>query len=250
MPGPEDYPIDGVDRFQTTHWSLVLEAGNRGSAKSNEALARLCGDYWVPLYVFVRRFGNSAHAAEDLTQEFFAQLLEKEYLQDADRSRGRFRSFLLGAVKHFLVNRRKAERAQKRGGRRSILSLDFAEAEAACRVEPWHADTPERLFARQWALVVLSRVMSRLEEEWSKGGKAEQFGRLRGLLTADKAQPAYRTVAEELGTSEAGVKMAVHRLRKRYRELLRDEIAQTVADPAEIEDELKGLFAALAEKSD
>jgi RNA polymerase sigma-70 factor (ECF subfamily) len=242
-------PDSRREPFHTTHWSLVALAGDRQSKRSEEALAKLCADYWQPLYAFMRRSGHSPHAAQDLTQEFFARLLAKNYLQDADRERGRFRSFLLGAVKHFLANERRAARAQKRGGGKPALSLDFRTAEAAYSIEPADEETPERLFQRQWALLLLERVMQRLAEEYTAGGKTAQFEGLREFLTAGPDHRPYAEVAPQLGMSEDAVKMAVHRLRKRYRQLLRDEIGGTVADPAEIDAELAELFEILATRA-
>src|SRR5687767_14609044 len=218
------------DRFQTTHWSLVVSAGDRQSARSDEALARLCTDYWPPLYAYIRRSGHSLHAAQDLTQEFFARLLEKNFFQSADRERGRFRSFLLGAVKHFLSNQKKAARAQKRGGGKPLLSLDFRSAESAYQTDPADSQTPDRLFEQQWALLLLDRILQRLADEFAAKGKPQQWVVLREFLTAGMDHRPYADAAAELGMSEAAVRMAVHRLRKRYRQLLRDEIAQTVAD--------------------
>jgi RNA polymerase sigma factor (sigma-70 family) len=246
MPAPSD-PDSRADRFHTTHWSLVVAAGDRKSVRSDQALAKLCGDYWPPLYAFIRRSGYSVHDAQDLAQGFFARLLDKNYLQDADRERGRFRSFLLGAVKHFLANQHKADQAQKRGGGKLTLSLDFRPAEAAYQIEPVELQTPERLFEQQWALLLLERVLQQLADEYVAAGKADQFALLREFLTAGPDGRPYADVAPELGISEAAVKMAVHRLRKRYRQLLREEIGQTVADPAEIDDELTQLFAILAQ---
>jgi RNA polymerase sigma-70 factor (ECF subfamily) len=154
-------PQADCDRFQTTHWSLVVSAGDRKSARADEALASLCADYWPPLYAYIRRSGHSLHAAQDLTQEFFARLLEKNYVQSADPERGRFRSFLLGAVKHFLSNHKQAARAQKRGGGQPLLSLDFRSAEAAYQLEPADSQTPDRLFEQQWALLLLDRILQR-----------------------------------------------------------------------------------------
>src|SRR5687767_7915843 len=203
------------DRFQTTHWSLVVAAGERRSARSDEALARLCADYWPPLYAYIRRSGHSLHAAQDLTQEFFARLLEKNYVQSADRERGRFRSFLLGAVKHFLSNHAKAARAQKRGGGKPLLSLDFRSAEAAFQIDPADSQTPERLFEQQWALLLLDRILQRLADEFAATGRAKDWAVLREFLTAGTDHRPYAQAAAQLGMSEAAVKMAVHRLRKR-----------------------------------
>jgi RNA polymerase sigma factor (sigma-70 family) len=234
------------DRFHTTHWSLVVAAGQR---ESNAALARLCADYWPPLYAYVRRSGHSLHAAQDLTQEFFARLLDKNYLLDANRERGRFRSFLLSALKHFLANEYKASRAQKRGGTRLTFSLDFQEAEGAYQATPIDGRTPEWLFEQQWALHLLDRVLQRLVAEYATAGKEAIFVELRECLTGEPVHRPYRRIAADLVLSEAAVKMAVHRLRKRYREVLRDEIAQTVAGPDDVEDEIRQLFTSLAENS-
>ncbi|HUY35733.1 MAG TPA: ECF-type sigma factor [Pirellulales bacterium] len=231
--------------FATTHWSVVLAAAERGTPRSQAALARLCETYWFPLYAFLRRQGSATHDAEDLTQAFFARVLDKNYLADVDRRRGKFRSFLLASLRHFVANERDRARAKKRGGGRCTLSLDFPSAEKRYTLEPVDDLTPERLFERQWALELLSRVLERLQTELTAAGKAAWFDALKPLLTADSHTPPYARVAERLGQSESAVKVAVHRLRRRYRRLLRDEVAQTVADPAEIDDELRQLVAAL-----
>jgi RNA polymerase sigma-70 factor (ECF subfamily) len=243
-----DPPDDQASsEFETTHWSLVVAAGERHSPGADEALAALCERYWQPLYAYVRRTGHSLHDAQDLTQQFFAKLLDKEYLRVADAERGRFRSFLLAALKHFLANERKSQRAQKRGGGQCILSWDFNAAESALICEPSAPLTPAVLFDRQWAVLLLETVLGRLEAELAARGKQAEFQHLKPLLAGD-AQP-YQLVAHALGTNEAAVKMAVHRMRRRYRELLREEIAQTVADPADVDDELKELFAILSGKN-
>ncbi len=215
------------------------------SPQSKAALAALCEIYWFPLYAYVRRSGYTSHDAQDLTQEFFAQLLEKDFLQSVDHRRGKFRSFLLAALKHFLSHQRERARAKKRGGGRVTLSLDFAVAENRYKLEPEDPSTPERLYHRRWALTLLDRVVRRLGEEHAGCGKAETFASLKEFLTAGKESRPYRRVAEELGMTEGAIKVAVHRLRRRYRELLTEEIAQTVADPAEIDEELRELFAAV-----
>lgn len=241
---------DSANRFHTTHWSLVLAARRTDEVRSQEALALLCGDYWLPLYAFLRRSGHAAHEAEDITQAFFAKVLEKNYLDVAEQSRGRFRSFLLTALKHFLANERKAARAAKRGGGKTTLSLDFAAAEEAYAAEPVEERTPERLFERQWALRLLERVFARLEGEWLAAGKADWFQTLGEFLTAGSAHRPYAEAAAKLQTTEGAVKTAVYRLRQRYRELLRAEIAPTVSDPEEIEDEVRQLFATLSGPGD
>ncbi len=232
--------------FVSTHWSLVLRAGQRGSREAEEALALLCQSYWYPLYVYVRRRGHGADEAGDLTQEFFTRLLEKDYLQDVDRGRGKFRAFLLAACQHFLSNEHDRVRAVKRGGRHRLLSLDLQGAEDRYLLEPAHDATPEKLFERRWALTLLDQVLARLREEWTAAGKDRVFDVLKGYLTAGADAVPYRTAAEELGLSEGAVKVAVHRLRKRYRELLREEIERTLDEPDQVEDEIRDLFAALS----
>ena len=243
----EKQPSAAAERrwFTTTHWSVVLSARNRKSPESEGALAALCETYWFPLYAYVRRSGHTSHDAQDLTQAFFARLLEKDFLRDVDHRRGKFRSFLLAALKHFLSHERERARAKKRGGGRVPFSLDFEDAENRYRLEPEDPTTPERLYQRRWALTLLDRVVQRLEDEHARAGKAETFAGLKEFLTAGRESRPYRRVAEELGITEGAIKVAVHRLRRRYRELLKEEIAQTVADPAEIEEELCELFAAV-----
>ncbi len=232
-------------RFATTHWSVVVAAGHGSSPQAQEALATLCRVYWYPLYVFIRRQGMSAEDAQDLTQEFFARLLEKDFLAMVDRQKGRFRSFLLAACKHFLSNERDRARAKKRGGGRELISIDADQAESRYRLEPAHDLTPEKLFERRWALTLLDQVLTLLKNEFSLAGKAEVFDHLKVFLTGDKSQTSYHLVAAELGMTEGAVKVAAHRLRKRYRELLREEIAKTTSEPNAIEDEIGDLFTAL-----
>ena len=224
---------------------MVLSAQDRKSPRSERALAELCETYWFPLYAYVRRSGYRSHDAQDLTQEFFAQFLEKDFLKDVDYQRGKFRSFLLVALKHYLGHQRERARAKKRGGGRVPFSLDFDYAENRYLLEPEDPSTPERLYQRRWALTLLDRVVRQLEDENSRIGKTETFEALKGFLTAGRESRPYRRVAEALGMNEGAVKVAVHRLRRRYRELLKEEIAQTVADPAEIDDELRELFSAV-----
>ncbi len=235
----------GGDRFATTHWSLVLRAGRRGSTGSRRALAALCGAYWFPLYAFVRREGYSAPDAQDLTQGFFTQLLDKNYLAVADPQRGRFRSFLLAAMKHFLAHERDRARTGKRGGGRALLSLDFQSAESRYRLEPADRLTPERLYEKRWALALLEQVLTRLRDEQAAARKLDLFEHLKQFLTGSRGLQSYRQAADGLAMTEAAVKVAVHRLRRRYRELLEDEIAQTVGGPEEIEDERRALLAAV-----
>jgi len=222
-----------------------VAAGERASQERDEALATLCETYWYPLYAYVRRSGHSADDAEDLTQEFFATLLEKGYVDAADRERGRFRSFLLTALKRFLSKEHDKATAKKRGGGQSPLPLDIQSAEDQYALEPADDLTPERVFERRWALTVLDKVMDRLRQRYAESGKTGVFDRLKVFLTGDSDTPAYGQVAPALEMTEGAVKVAVHRLRERYRETLRDEIAQTVGDPNDVEDELNSLLAAL-----
>jgi RNA polymerase sigma-70 factor (ECF subfamily) len=232
-------------QFATTRWSVVLAAGNDESPGSREALARLCETYWYPLYAFARRWGHTADEAQDLTQGFFARLLEKHYLGDVRPERGRFRSFLLASLKHFLLNERDRVLAQKRGGGHVPVPLEIDTAEGRYRLEPSDTATPETIFERRWALTLLDRVGARLREEYAESDRKELFERLEGFLTGQSATPKYAEVGEALGMTEGAVKVAVHRLRRRFGEVLRDEIADTVADPADIEDEIRYLFKVL-----
>ena len=232
-------------RFATTHWSMVLEAGRHSSPQAKEALATLCRVYWYPLYVFIRRQGFSPEESQDLTQEFFVRLLEKEFLAGVDRGKGRFRSFLLAACKHFLSNQRDRARAKKRGGGQEFISIDLDHAENRYRLEPADDLTPEKLFQRRWAVTLLEQVLEALRNESVRMGKGDQFDHLKGFLTGDKGLSSHRETAEKLGMSEGAVKIAVHRLRKRYRQLLREEIAKTLNLGDSIEDEIRELFQAL-----
>jgi RNA polymerase sigma factor (sigma-70 family) len=234
-----------VRRFATTRWSRVLAAGQAQTAASHDALASLCEIYWYPLYAFVRRWGHDPDRAEDLTQEFFARLLEKHYLRDADPARGRFRSFLLASLKHFLSNERDRESAVKRGGRVSIVPLEVETAEGMYQREPPDADTPEKVFERRWALTLLGRTLSRLREEFEASGRGAMFGRLEGYLTGETETVPYADLARDVGMTEGAVKVAVHRLRRRFGVLLRDEIAETVSDPAQVDEEIRELFRVL-----
>jgi len=232
-------------RFKTTRWSIVLAAGRTPTRTSSDALTRLCEIYWYPLYAYVRRWGYDADEAQDLTQEFFARLLEKHYLRDADPSRGRFRSFLLTSLKHFLSNERDRASAVKRGGRVSVVPLEIENAEGRYSLEPPDIETPERIYERRWALTLLERTLSKLRAESVAGGKQALFERLEGHLTGEQDTLPYAEVASALGMTEGAVKVAVHRLRRRFGALLRAEIAETVADPAQVDDEIRELFRAL-----
>jgi RNA polymerase sigma-70 factor (ECF subfamily) len=232
-------------RFATTHWSLVLAAGKGASAQARAALAALCQTYWYPFYAYVRRQGHQPDDAQDLTQAFFARLLEKHYLQSADPERGRFRSFLLTAFQRFLSKERDRERTQRRGGGRKRLPLDFEAGERRYSLEPAHEVTAERIYEQRWALTLLDRVFARLREEFDRAGKPKDFTCLKVYLTGEAGTPSYQEAAAELGRTEGAVKVAVHRLRRRYRDLVREEIAQTVAGPEDVDEELRHLFAAL-----
>jgi RNA polymerase sigma-70 factor (ECF subfamily) len=220
--------------------------GQPGSARYQQALETLCRTYWFPLYAYLRRHGYDAHRAEDCTQAFFTRLLEKHGLRLADPKRGKFRSFLLVALKHFLANEFDRARAQKRGGGQKIISLDFQNAESKYVLEPADQLSPEKLLNRAWALTVLGRTMARLQAESTGTKKQKLFDHLKVYLTAKKGSVPYRDVADELAMTEGAVKVAVYRLRRRYRELLRDEIAETVTSEGQIDEEIRDLFAALA----
>ena len=232
----------GTREFTTTHWSVVLSAGRDTSTQASDALAKLCRTYWWPLYVFVRRQGYSSHDAQDLTQAFFARLLEKNYLSAVDPRKGRFRSFLLAALGHFLAKEWRRARAQKRGGEFTFVSTD---AEQQYLQVPASNLSPEQLFEQQWAMTLLDQTLARLYEEFVASGKGALFGKLKIFLTGERQAASYSDLAARLGMTEAALKMAVSRMRQRYGELLRAEIANTVASPGEIDDELRALFAAL-----
>lgn len=237
----------GVDaRFVTTHWSVVLVAGRTDSTRAANALARLCQTYWFPLYAYIRRRGVSPADAQDLTQEFFAQLLERHALASADPNRGRFRSFLLASMNHFLAHEWEKARAQKRGGGQAVLSLDLAAAEKRFDLEPVDQLSPDKIFDKQWALALLEEVLNRLEAEYLHAGKGALFATLKQTLTGSRESAPYACLASQMQMSEAAVKVAVHRLRKRYRELLKIEITNTLADPDQAEAELRDLVAAMA----
>ena len=229
--------------FVTTHWSLELSARNQDSSKSSDALEALCRTYWFPLYAFVRRQGRSPHDAQDLTQEFFTRLLEKGYLNSATQEKGRFRTFLLVALKRFLANEWDKQHAQKRGGSARIIPIDPELAESRFVAGPAHELQPDLLFDRQWAVTLLDHTMTRLRDEYISTGRAKLFELLRGCLAKDESALPYTEIAARLNLTEPAVKMAVQRLRARYREILRAEIADTVAGPEEVEEEIRHLFS-------
>lgn len=239
----------GGGRFATTQWSLVLAAaGERGSAAGDEALARLCALYWYPVFAFVRRRGHAAPEAEDLTQGFFARLIEKGDLAGADRARGRFRSFLLSACQHYLANEHDRAVAQKRGGRRAPLSIDVADAEQRYAGALAHGETPELLYERQWCLTLLGGVLGDLQDEYEATGRGRLFERLKRFLTGEDDPGTCAEAGRELDMTEGAVRVAVHRLRNRYRETLRATVAATVASEAEVMEEIEFCLRALARR--
>jgi len=230
--------------FVTTRWSVVLAAGQRNAAGSVEALEFLCRRYWPPIYAFIQRRGFAPADAQDLTQEFFARLLEKDSIEAADAAKGKFRTFLLTALTRFLINERERGQAQKRGGGCIHLSLDF-EAEDRHRFEPAATATPETIYERRWVEALLEAVLSRLREEHEGAGERERFEMLKPFLVAEEEAPSGAEVASRLGLTESAAYSAVHRLRQRYGEILREEIGHTVNSAAEIEDELRYLVQVL-----
>jgi RNA polymerase sigma factor (sigma-70 family) len=228
--------------FLTTRWTVVLTAREQDS-RSGEALETLCRTYWYPLYAFIRRQGSAPADAEDLTQGFFARFLEKHYLKSVNPDKGKFRSFLLASLKHFLANERDRVRTKKRGGGAIHLSLDAAAAETRYLQEPIDAMTPEKIFDREWALTLLELVLARLRRDFCDEDKAALFEELKVVLTAGKGAVSHAKIAAKLGMSEGAVKVAAHRMRRRYRELLKEEIAQTVTGPEQVEEEIRALFS-------
>lgn len=230
--------------FQRTRWSLVLAAGKTADPAARAALSELCAAYWMPLYHYVRRRGHDRASAEDLVQGFFARFLERDDVGAADATRGRFRAFLLTALKHHLADEHDLRTAEKRGGGRAPLSLDFERADSEWRLEPATDATPEKAYERAFAEELLARALAKVEHDYAERGEARAFGVLVQTLTAPGALP-YRALAHELGTSEGAVQVAAHRLRERWRAALRDEVASLVGDPADVDEELASLFAAL-----
>lgn len=230
-------------RFDTTRWSVVLAVQVGSTSRAQKALATLCEAYWEPLYAYCRRQRHGAEEARDLTQGYFTQLLEKDYLAEVHPSKGKLRSFLLASFKHFLANERDKVRALKRGGGSPQISLDTETAESRYRVEAIDHLTPDKVFERRWALTVLERVLDRLRQEAANAGKDKQFDRLKAFLTGEGPRLPYKKVGDELGMSEGAVKTAVHRLRRHFGQLLRDEITETLANPEEIDEEIRHLFS-------
>lgn len=232
------------DVFATTHWTVVLAAGQRHTPQSDHALEELCRTYWFPLYAYVRRRGNAKADAEDLVQAFFERFLAKNYLEGLNEERGRFRAFLLAALKNFLTNEWKKSQRLKRGGGEMMLSLDWESADTKFQVAATNEPNPEQVFDREWALALLAKVIERLQAECAAEGRAQLFEQLKVFLTTGKGESAHAEVARELGMEEGAVRVAVHRLRKRYRVLLREEIAQTLSDSAMVDEEMRALFGA------
>ena len=224
----------------------MLAAGRRSTPQSDHALEELCRTYWFPLYAYVRRRDHTKEDAEDLVQAFFARFLARNYLEGLSAERGRFRAFLLASLKHFIINEWKRSQRLKRGGGEVVLSLDWASADTQFQIAASAEPTPDKAFDREWALALLGRVIVRLREECVVAGKGEQFEQLKLFLMAGKGALSHADAAKSLGLDEATVRMAVHRLRKRYRQLLRDEIAQTLSDPAQVDEEVQALFGAFS----
>jgi DNA-directed RNA polymerase specialized sigma24 family protein len=246
---PLPIELDGAkDRrsaFTTTHWSVVLQAGLADSSLAKDALERLCQSYWYPLYVFVRRQGHTPEDAQDLTQEFFARYLARNYVSLADRSRGKFRTFLLTSLDHFLANEWAKLRTAKRGGGQQVISWDEQEAENRYRAEPADGLAPDKIFEKRWAVSLLEKTLARLRGEFVGSGKGELFEALKVFVWGEKSIATYADIAAHSGMTEAAVKVAVHRLRHRYRELLRDEVGQTVTSEVEVQEELRYLVSVI-----
>ncbi len=235
-----------ADYFATTRWTVVLSAGHQSSPQAALALEELCRLYWYPLYAYVRHRGHSKADAEDLTQAFFARFLEKNYLAGVRSEKGRFRAFLLAALKHFLANEWDKSRRRKRGGGVTPLALDWQDAESRYHIEPSDDLSPDKLYDRAWAVTLLERVVTRLRDDTVAADKRREFDLLKPFLTMGKGAVPYADAALALGVSEGTARVAVHRLRRRYRELLREEIAQTLADASQVQEELQALFSAFA----
>jgi RNA polymerase sigma-70 factor (ECF subfamily) len=249
MPGPDytNLPLaGGAGQFTTTHWSVVLAAAETSSAEAASALAALCQIYWYPLYAYVRRKGYVVEDAQDLTQEFFARLLGKNYLSSVDRQKGKFRSFLLASLEHFLAKEWTRANRLKRGGGQTIIAWDGCEPEERYRLEPSDDWSAERIYERRWALTVLEHAMTTLGAEYAAAGKQELFDSLRPFISGSDDDVSYAELSRRLQMSEGAVRVAVHRLRQRYSETVRAEIGRIVHRPEEIDEELRHLFSALS----
>jgi RNA polymerase sigma-70 factor (ECF subfamily) len=238
-------PSATAGKFASTHWSVVALAQDRTAPAAQQALATLCRTYWYPLYAYIRRDVGSADRAEELTQEFFARFLEKDFLQGVEQAKGKFRTFLLACCKHFLANQRDRDRAGKRGGGQALLSLDLDTAEQRYLRDPAHGLTAEKLFERRWALALLEQTLDRLGEEYQRAGKQPLYDALKSHLVGGRDLLSYAEVAKRLAMSEAAIKKAAQRLRQRYRALVREQILATVQGPEQLEDEIRDLFAIL-----
>jgi len=236
----------GVQWFATTHWSVILAAARDAEPQAAEALEKLCRSYWYPLYAYVRKTGRTVEDSQDLTQDFFARLLEKQYLERATSERGRFRTFLLSSLKNFLANDWNRARRQKRGGHAVFLSIDADAGENLYGAEPVETADPEKLYEKRWAGTLLDLTLTRVREEYTTSGRAQLFDELKVYVWGEHSNASYSEVATHLQLSEGAVKVAVHRLRQRFRDLLRAEIANTVADVSEVDQELRHLIAVIA----
>ena len=234
------------ERFQTTQWSLVIRARDASPSISREALSRLCEAYWEPVYGFIRRATRDGEAARDLTQGFFVRVIEEGFLKNVSQDEGRFRSFILGAVRHFMSDERDRDRALKRGGATFQISFDGVEADERQRIEPVADETPELAFERRWARTVLDRAMTRLEDAQLAEGKKAEFDAMRPYLSDSNPQTSFEELATRVGSTEGAVKVAVHRLRRRFGACVREEIAQTVSDSAEVDREVRYLMSIVA----
>ncbi|MCI0537144.1 MAG: sigma-70 family RNA polymerase sigma factor [Verrucomicrobiales bacterium] len=237
----------GGEWFATTHWSVVLAAKDRNASPANEALEKLCRTYWPPIYAFIRRQGYEAAEGKDLTQEFFLRLIEREYLKHLRHQRGKFRSFILTFLRHFLQEQRGKAKAQKRGGGMVFVSLDDVGEGTGYLTEPVDKFSPDQVFERRWAQAVFQRAVDRLQEEYVEAGKGPLFDRLKDFQPREPGAPSYAQIGARLGVTEAAVKSAVQRMRQRHREILREEIAHTVTRPEEIEEEIRHLRDVLSE---
>ncbi len=237
----------GEGRFAATHWSVVLAAASEDSQEAATALETLCRQYWYPLYAFVQRLGHAPADAEDIVQSFFSNLLEKRSLQHADPLRGRFRTFLLASLKHFMTNEWQRQRTAKRGGGVPAFSLDQLGPEELYAREIAHSLTPEQLYDRAWALSVLARVRARLRDDYARRGQAERFRLLESFLPGETSELTYAEAGRQLGLSEGGVKAEVHRLKRRYRSFLRAAVMPTVARLEDVDEELRELMGALSQ---
>lgn len=235
----------GAARFQTTQWSLVLAAGTRGTSTAEEALARLCSIYWYPVFAFIRRRGHDTDDAQELTQSFFTRLVEKNDVGMADRARGRFRTFLLTSCEHFLANQRDRDRRIKRGGGVIHIPIEMVAAEERYERQCGHDETPERVYQREWTLTLLDSVLKTLRAEYEAAGNARVFERLAGFLTYDESAGTYVDAGRDLDMTPAAVKVATYRLRNRFRDALRESVADTVASAADVDDEIRYLLQTL-----